>query len=78
MNSAYSIIQVLCMNNVQHSNARTYEGGGGGLATVEPPYKDTFGTNRYVLRTEIVLFQRYFSVECVYYQSMLDCPLLED
>ena len=36
------------------------------MCTVEPLNKDTCGTGHFVLCREIVLFQRRFSIECVY------------
>ena len=49
------------------------------LYTVEAFNKDTFGTSRFVLCREVVLFQRCFSIERVYSAGSLlgGCPLLE-
>ena len=43
--------EIFCHKKFQHKN------------TLEPLNKDTFGTSRFV---EVVLFQRQFSIECVY------------
>ena len=75
-----------CINTDLDSTAPDLFGLGGEceyMNTMKPLSKDTFGTSRFVLCREVVLFQMWFSIECVYMSTfglsfiLSECPLSE-